>query len=456
MRSHYNPWPGRCGWIVALLLTLAPAARAQGPKQPVFVGTMQSVDALLDSVRYVLKTAGKEDQAQQLDGLLSVYLGNDGVKGLDTKRPLGVMLAKVPEPAGEGEPPVVLFLPVTKEQEFIDFLQRLNVTASKEEKGLRSVDLPTGQKVYLRFAHNYVFAAQHEATLEGDLPDPAKALPPAAGKNLIALTFRIDQIPAEHRQKALAKLDEEVAKEQDKKENETDAEARGRQAGMAFARTVFASLLEEGREFTLTFDLDRGKNVLNFDATLTAKPGTKLASQLQTFGSARSTFAALANDAAWSGVIRLPLAQELRAKLNDLIDVAVKGEMEKEKSFSKRVIAKKVYETIEPTLKSDVIDVAAALRGPGADSKFVGVFAMKVRDGKKIEQLVRDLVGEMKPDERKAVTLDRPRSATSAFIACNHPRTTPRLSGSSAAIRSTSPSATTPLWPPSARVAKRP
>src|SRR5437764_1037191 len=82
----------------------------------------------------------------------------------------------------------------------------------------------------LRFANGYVFVTQDEANLIGDLPDPAKALSTAAGKSLFSVSFRIDQIPAEHRKKALAKLDEEFAKEKAKKEGVTDAESQGRDA----------------------------------------------------------------------------------------------------------------------------------------------------------------------------------------------------------------------------------
>ena len=82
-RSHWM------AFSLALLVAHSAGAPAfaQAPAQPAAVLTVQSIDGALDSVRYLLTLAGREEQAKNIDGLLSGLTSGKNFQGIDTKKP---------------------------------------------------------------------------------------------------------------------------------------------------------------------------------------------------------------------------------------------------------------------------------------------------------------------------------------------------------------------------------
>ena len=107
--------PARACLVAAVMILLAwVPAQAQ-----VMILSVRSVDDLLTDVKLTLKSLGMEDRVQQLEVLLG-SIGGDQLKGLDPKRPLGVFLSDFQQ---QGDlPPLVIFLPVTKTEEFLEAL----------------------------------------------------------------------------------------------------------------------------------------------------------------------------------------------------------------------------------------------------------------------------------------------------------------------------------------------
>lgn len=388
----------RLGWLIALvgLAAWALPARAQ-----VVTVTVLSVDELIDTAKYGLTLAGHEDQANQLDQLAAAYLRTDGLKGLDTKKPWGVYVAKLP-PHGE-KPRAVLFIPTSGEQDFVAFLDRLNVGPTKEKAGLYSVTIPTGQKFFLKVKGGYAYLCEDEGELQNPVSPSGAALPRGT---LFRLRFDAKQIPASVKDEIIKKMDEEIAKEQGKKENEGDHDYQARQWGTRLARGGVERLIRDSQAFDLSLQVDRDKNVAAFEATLVPVAGSPLASEIRDMTKATTHFGGLAESSAafafWSGVMN----EHVRGDLNKLLDTAFQKGMEKETSVLKKAVAEKVYKVLEPTLKSDVIDFAVALRqGPGSGPMTV-VAAARVKNGKQIEQLLKDFADGMPEKQKQAVQFD--------------------------------------------------
>lgn len=377
----------KLGLVVLSALALALPAQAQWA-----VASVRSIDHVLADARYLLKMAGKEDLVTQMDGFLSSYIG----KGVDSKRPLGFYVS------GFGDkPPAVLFVPVTDEKEFVELLKGFGVEVGEAEKGVRGIDLPGGEKVYLRFEKKYAFASQLPELLKGDLPDPAQNLTAAGRNNLLAFSLRLDQIPPEAKQQLFKKMDEDLKRDMEKRDGESEGEHQARVFGMKLVAGLALQLATEGKEFAVAFNIDQAQHNLSLDVALVGKPGTALAKSIQEFGAARSVFSGLTLDAAASMFFKLPIPADLRKALNSVVDRGFQEALNREQSPLKKAIAEKIFQTLEPTLKSESLDAALMLNGPLAGEKFAVVGAIKVKDGLKIEALVKDLIQQMPEAEKK-------------------------------------------------------
>jgi hypothetical protein len=387
----------RLSWLAALvcLASWATPARAQ-----VVTFTAQGVDELVETVKYGLKLAGYEDQATHLDGFIQSFL--DGFKGIDTKKPWGSYVTKFP--AGEAKPPTVLFVPVTSEEDFYGLLGKLNLNPNKEDGGLRSLDIPTGQRFFARVKDGYAFLSEDADSLKEPLNPAtfAKALPRGT---LLKLHFDVKQIPAPLKAEAIKKMDEQLAQEREKKEGENEHDHQARLWGIRVAREGFERLIKDSAAFDLALRVDREKHLVLFEASLAAEAGSPLAGEIGDMRKASTQFGGLAESSAaflfWNGVIN----EKVRADLNNLLDTAVQKGIEKEPSVLKRAVAEKTFKVLEPTLKSDVIDVALSLRR-GPASALTAVAAARVKNGKQIEQLLRDFGEGLKENDKKVVKFD--------------------------------------------------
>src|SRR5437762_91321 len=118
--------------VLLCLIGVALPVRAADPKReaPTFVLRVQSIDNLMADVKYLAALVGEEEQAKQLEGILNSMVGENGLAGFDTKRPLGVYATF----GSEGiDSTAVGLIPVADEQALLGLLTRLNLKAEKGE-----------------------------------------------------------------------------------------------------------------------------------------------------------------------------------------------------------------------------------------------------------------------------------------------------------------------------------
>src|SRR5437867_11998819 len=74
------------------------AARAEEKaKPPTVVVRIQSIDDLVANFRYLAELNRQEEQAQRLEGLLQAFGGQQGLAGIDTRRPIGLYATLTPD-----------------------------------------------------------------------------------------------------------------------------------------------------------------------------------------------------------------------------------------------------------------------------------------------------------------------------------------------------------------------
>lgn len=390
---------GRWALVLALLL----ASSLQTAQAQLLSVTVAGVDAQLDAFKYGLKLAGKEDMANQIDGLIGAFLQGEGFKGLDTKKPMGAYLNKFPE--NPTQPALVVFIPVSNEADFLAFLGRLNVTPSKAEKGIRSIGLPTGQQIYLSFKGNYAFVCLDEDELKNPA-DPAKIAAKFPANTLLRVHAGLSEIPKELKERFLSEMDKAIKLEQAKKEGESDVHYQGRLMGMKLPRQAIETLVRDSESLNVTVSLDQDKHRFMFDTTLTPKSGSALHTEMKAMNASQSQFTSLLESAPASLVYHGMMTETVRKDFDNLLDNILKKAISEEKSVMKKAVAEKIYQVLEPTLKDKNYELAMSMRVTGDNQPMTGLAALHVKNGKQIEELVKGLIVEMKEKERQAIQLD--------------------------------------------------
>src|SRR5262249_42043540 len=204
-----------------------------------------------------------------------------GIPGIDAKKPLGVYVLEPKN--GAPLPPVVGFIPVTKEEDFFDALAKLHLEVSKpDDKGIRSIDVPRGGTVYVRATNGHLYASNEKSHIEGKLQDPADLLLPINKTALFAGRFRFDRPSRDLKQDIIKNLRGNEPRKKRRGESETEHEVR-----LAFEKSVEDALigsLLESKDLTVSLEVDQKRSHIAFDLSLRAITGSNTAAQFKNFG----------------------------------------------------------------------------------------------------------------------------------------------------------------------------
>jgi len=224
---------------------------------------------------------------------------------------------------------------------------------------------------------------------------------------LVAAMLRIDTIDANLKQMALGALENQKEEAKNRKAgNESPAQKKLREQTIDYTFQRLQAVLTDGKAVDFQVILDRKADDLAVQLTMTAKSGSPLAQEFAGMSGRTSRFGPLAGAAAQAAVnVAVPPA--LRDALASALDEGVKQEQTRQKDAAKRDLAKKVYDTLAPTLKAGQLDAFGGLAGPDAGGKYTLFGGIKLVDAPAVEKLARDLVPQI-PDTkaREAIKLD--------------------------------------------------
>ncbi len=403
----------RVSWgaaVVAAWLVVAPAARGQ-----IAVVSVRSYDALEADLKYLAPLAGLEELAKQAQAPLRAATGGKGLDGVDTTKPFG---AYVLWPAGTEalkawDFPAIGFVPVADEARLLALLERAGLKVGKPDGAVRVLKAPNGTELALRFAGGHAHVAFKPAWLRGELP-AAERLRPAGGRKALLLARLFpERFPPEYKlliEQAIKPLREGIGPLADlslgrdeKRDGETVEQFRQRVAfkkqlklipdGLSATATAF---VENTRTLSLEVGVDQQGHTLAVELALVPRPKSAIAGFAAYAAGSRCSFDYLARGADLSVRAHFPgFGDEEAAGLSRQVarQIVSDGLVDPRQ----RPVVEGLVGILIPTLATDGLDGGFAMYSGGSAL----TFGAKVRGGRRLDHLVRDVIRDLPLAERK-------------------------------------------------------
>lgn len=406
--------------LSALTIALfAPGAWAQEKKSdsakksagPAVLVRVQSIDELLktgDYIRTLLPEETGEQIKQGIDFIRSIIDDKKGLEGVDVKNPIGAYITFGQE--FEGTPPVVVLIPIADQDTAMDALKnRLGLEVEKEKDGsfktnVQQIPFP----IYFRFANGYAYLTINDsANIDPKtLPKPADVL---GGKpeHIISVTARIDRLPEALKKMALTYVENLVAAGKDQPiPNETKAIKEFKDKAIDELVMNLKNLLDGGEEAALRLNVDPKKDEIALELELKGLKGSKLAKDIMSIRENKSVIGGAI--AFPDSALRINLSASLPENLKKLFPAVVDDLIEiikKQGNIPGEIQAKAepLIKAVLPTVKAGELDLGISMVGPDQSDRYTLIAGLKVVEGKKIEDAVRDIVKKELPPEISAL-----------------------------------------------------
>ena len=407
----------RLSRLAVLTVALAAPAAFAAPdkpdtaakKGPAVVVRVQSVNDLLKTADYV-GTLLPEDMKNQLkqgtDFARALIDEKTGLAGVDVKNPIGLYVTFGEE--FDGTPPVVVLVPIADRELFLKTLQdtaKLKVEAPKDEDGVYKTEPAQSPfPVYFRFANGYAYATLGDAA-NIDTKALAKPADVLGGRpeHLVSATLRIDRLPDGLKKMAIAGAENVLANGKDQPvPNETPAMKEFKTKAIDELTANLKEILEGGEEAALRLNVDPKAQEFALELELSGAKGSKLAKDIRSIRENKSVVggAISSPEAAFSMNLSVGLPANLRKLFPPVADDVVAQAL-KQAPVPGEVLTKAepLIKALMPTVKAGELDAGFALVGPDKNDKYTLVAGMKVVDGKKLEEVIKETIKKELPPE---------------------------------------------------------
>jgi hypothetical protein len=391
-------------WLALLVAALAPVL-TRAADTPTVVVRINAIDNLVAELRYLIEMAGKTEEAKQIEGVLKSVIGDKGLEGLDTKKPLGLYIKVAPK--FEDSVAVVL-VPITDQDAVLDYIKRFQLNPVKEQD-LYKLAVPLSREaIYFRFANKYAYITVRNASViaKANLLDPETVLASDTGE-VIALTANADQVPKTYKELVLGQIAQNLRIVKQQKLPAEVAELKGlRDAAVDEVAGQLGSLINDTSKIQASLKVDRARADLSASMTLTPKPGSKLADNIAELGKAPSVAASLIGDSsAGSAMLHLTLPASIRKALDPVIDLGSSKVLDHVPDNEHRGLVKMLLDGLTPTVKAGELDVGIGLAGPSAEGQYTVVLGGRVKEGAGIEKAIKSIVRKI-PQAQDHIKLD--------------------------------------------------
>ena len=402
---------GMVALLVALVAPMAPVAAAEAKTPPLLV-RLASIETLTRQFFLLAEKVNRKAEAEQLKNALQSVTGPGGIQGFDPSKPIGIYGSIGPN--GLDSTGVIL-VPASDETAMLAALKKLagviggNLVEAKG-KGLHTLNLDQSPfPIFLRFTKGYCWATlKDEAPLaDSALPDPAKLLQAPAG-SVARLHFDLAAVPENLRITAVEALKQSIAMAREKAPADETPAARTFRLQMSdMMEGGLIQFLKEGGALDLEMGLDEKTEDLRLEARMETIENSSLGKAMEAMGSGPSIGRAVSGygkTLSLSSYVMLP--PDLRKAVVGVLEEGFAKAKNSDAGDSEKKMIAEVIDAIMPTLKSGVFDSGVALIPSKKEGLHTAALAFRVKDGAKVEGVIRAAVKQLGEKLEGKVKLD--------------------------------------------------
>jgi hypothetical protein len=377
--------------IAILAAVVVHSAQPVFAAEPVVVVSINKIDELLSDVQFVMEATGTA-------GIGQMFMPNikNFTQGLNMKKPLGLILT-----LEGGQPKPLAFLPVEDLDTFLNQVKEHVGEAADAGDGI--LELQGRRPVFVKEKDGWAFVGQDVESLS-DLPsNPQKLLDGLHEQYDIGARVFVQNIPAELRQMAVAKMTEAMEQGLDDAEDEASKELAEAQVG------EIKKMIEQADQVTVGWNIDAKNKQTYFDFAITAQPNTELAGQFATLKSSKTKYSGfIVPDAAVSANMSSVIPQDQIAtniQTLDSFEKTVMSEIDQDEDIDNdttrenaKQVVKSVFDILRDTIKTGHFEGALSIILQ--DKAMTLGYAAHVADAKKVEEVFRDMaeLAKSEPD----------------------------------------------------------
>ena len=388
------------GCVLSAVLTasaaIASVAAAQEVK-PVVVVAVNKLDDILSDVATMTELAGQGDTGRFVVGVAGLY-----TNGLDRTRPAGAYVTL----GDGGAPKVIGFIPVKNLKGLLATFREQIGPPKESANGVIEIGADRRQSVFIKEQGGWAFISQDPSQLVGLPENPAAILGGLEQQYDLAVRVNMQNIPEPLRELAISQL--KLATDQAMQQQSRQLGAEERQIAEQVTKGLLQGIVEfveQSDQLTLGFAIDGKEKSTFLEATVTAKPNTDLAKQLERIAASPTRFGGLqSSDAAVAFTSSTPLSGSDVQQLRTLIKVGRENGA-KEIANSAEIPTQKLREGVLESFNS-LLDIADATVSKGQLDLGAAVFAhteglelaaaAMVADGVKLEKTVKKIYSLIK------------------------------------------------------------
>ena len=380
---------------------------AQAPKPtPGVVFRMQPINRLVENAFFLAEAVGMKEQAKMIEGSLKGLTGPKGIEGIDPEKPIG-LYGNIGPNLIDSE--VVGLIPIADEKTFVEMLGKLNLQAKKGENGNYVMNIPNSPfPMFFKFKDGYMCATiRDEKGIDDKKLLSPKELLSVEKTGVMSISLNLSGLPEDLIKNIVPQIELQIAEAKQKKiPGETPAVQKLRNDVSEMLLQFIVQVFTQGDDLTMKVDMDRKAGDIGLGVSFKGKNGSELAKTIAGMGAGKSMGAGMISK---DSVLHMNMNSVIPATARkDFIKVFQEGinkSIEDEKDASKKGAMEKMAKALAPTLELGTMDAVMEVRKT-SNGKFAFLTAMKIAEGKKIEEVIKLLYKDLPDSEKKKLSLD--------------------------------------------------